>query len=266
MVVFGGMVIYFLRKKATKLILCFICVIDIMRSLCFPCLCLYQLRIFVHPLVRYITVIWPFLKNSDFYYTVYCAHRYAVIVDHLGIFNAFKRVTSLSCILVLGVVYGYLVECHAIIAFILNGRFSTFRWYVTFFIVRAVLMFGQTTLHWYAVRAITKKLNETINFMKSLPDSHRHGDRLKALANIKRFNKALFFLQIFMPTLEIIRHVFSIFYIVYCKKCDPSLVAEFEADLLPHLNSALLSTRSIIFVTLHFLYYKVFTCSGTTES
>ena len=254
-------------KKTTKLILCFICVVDILRSLCFPCFCLSQLRILVHPLVWYVEALWPFLKNSDFYYTVYCAHRYAVIVDQFGIFKIFKKVASLLGIFLLGVVYGYLVEFNIIFNCYV---YVAYHWHVLHFIVRSILMFGQTSLHWYGIRSITKKLDETISFLKSLPDSHRHDNRLKALGNLKRLNKGLFFLQVLMPTLEVIWHTFCMIYpwvyMTYCKNCQHSMVAEFDVYLLPHLSSTIMSTRSIIFVVLHLLYYKVFSRCGTTES
>ena len=262
MLVFGSMVMYFLRQNSTKLILGFICFIDVLRSLVFPIICFFQLGLLSHPFFRYIIVIWPFLKNSDFYFTVYCVHRFAVIENHLNFFHQFKKVSGLLCILFIGVIYGYLIEFGTISPFLASTVFfHTIEWYVVYFVARFVLMLGQTSLHWFAIRSISKKFDETATFLKSLPGSDRYQARLQNLAKIKRFNKALFLLQILMPILEILRHMFTIIFIA--ASGNNSIVSEIEQFLLPHILSVILSTRSIIFVTLHFFYFKVYSCCAT---
>ena len=264
MLVFGSMVMYRLHQNSTKLILGFICFIDVLRSLVFPILCFLQLGLLSHPFVKYTVVIWPFLKNSDFYFTVYCVHRFAVIENHLRFFHLFKKVSGLSCILLTGVIYGYLIEFHTISPFLASTAFLfAVNHYVVYFVVRFVLMVGQTSLHWFAIRSIAKKLDETATFLKSLPGNDRYQARLQNLAKIKRFNKALFLLQILMPTLEILRHVFYIIFVAAF--VSNSTVLEIEQYLLPHITSVILSTRSIIFVTLHFFYFKVYSCCAKSD-
>ena len=252
-----------LPKRATKLIVVLICIVDIAWSTIFLAQSLYQIRFFTflqEKLARAEMFFNPLFKNSDIFYLGYTLHRFAIIMDESTIFTVFKESRGILLFVLAGTLIAYLMNSGEILDsfFVMENVQNRLRLWIGPLIVKSIVVLIASSLHLFAVKSMSHKLDETAVFVKSLPNFENCQARLISIARIKKFNMALLVIQLLMPVLYVTRLIVTVNILAFCEQCDFFLMIQIEGIMESSFACILKSICAIAFAAIHFLYVKNF--------
>ena len=257
-----------LPRVATKLIIALICVINIMGTL--QNFVLYLMNLvsvpFFHsiqfPLIIMKVILGPIHKSVHQLLTVYAIHRYALITGKATLFSRPAGLIIFSSFTIFLVYVSnwqkifYVFAGHGD----LNIYLNEYVWYgtVTLEFVMAVTF---SSLHIYALRSVSRKLEGSARFLRTLTATDVIRTRLDAIARIKKFNISLFILQTAPPLLAIFRQNFTFYISSFCTDCDLAYFLLVDASIIEHVVACFKSSQLISFAVLHWMYLKSFSFS-----
>ena len=204
----------------------------------------------------------PLLAGIQHLYIVYSIHRYAIIT---GKAIMFTRPLWMFFFSVFALISVYVTETREII----DNFLSTHRFYLENHEViwgcQIALKFSMlvffTSLHAFVLRSIAKTLTDAAKFLGSLYSTENIKKRLDAILRIKRFNMALFLLQIVVPLFDLLRMSIVLLTTFYCKQCDTIRMVTTDVTIVESARIVFAAAQAIIFAIIHLVLLKIFSLS-----
>ena len=244
-------------QSGTKLILCFICLHEIVWNINFLLHTLAQFfQLFVNLAFRHLIGV-HFLTILDtmnhLLYLGYAVHRYAIITNSPGISQYFKSIGGIICFWLLSFVFACATSVSRTIYMISGYQLPS----LTFFF-ETVKLLGQIsalTIHAWASVSLSKTLSQSEKFLKSLIATKVIEKRLAALIRIKRFSVVFFLVHIFISFISNIRDVFDA--LLQAKPFHNNSLVYFNSiHFCDSLSNAGRMIASMMFAFIHFVYMR----------